>query len=895
MPGKDWVAGIWRPFSTAVRSLSLGVDVKPVVASWVNWSVHWVGLDTRRSGRHTESSGALVRTREMEALGRLTGGIAHDFNNLLTVVLGNATALRAQAEARGDARTVQRAELIERAAERGGRLAGQLLAFSRKQILRPETVSVYRVISATHELLAQAAGESARVLVHAETGLWNCRVDPSQLESAILNLVLNARDAMPIGGSITISCHNIRMRGVSTDNPQHIPGDYVRIDVTDHGTGILPELREKVFEPFFTTKPIGQGSGLGLAQVHGFAGQSGGWVELKSAVGLGTTICLFLPRSEGPEPERLPEPDSIVRNGNNRTVIVIEPEQDIRTATCDILIRAGYRAVGLADSSAAFPLLVSNEKIDALLTEAWLPAGVSGVALAKSAALARPNLAVIVTSSRLDDFPGETRAGADNRFELIMKPYHAPDVPRILAAILTRNTFSIETEQLLAETKNAGSRATSMDVIAPESLGARKTAIRLGVMPFTAIGPVGDNAFSLGLAEELTTAFARFRWITCLAPASVAALIDEPRQTERWRDLDLDFLVRGSFRKKGNEIRVVLRLTNMRGSGEMTWGRRFDGLLPDVLNLQDQIASETAARMAPELLVWEAMEARSRPLVDPGAYDLMLRAIPAIYRLDEAGFREAGGLLERSLALDPSSAACHSWLAHWHLLSLGQGWANDVTLAIQRAKDLSERAVELDPNDARGFTVAGHVEAFLHKDAAGALRSHERAIALNPNLALAWCYSGLAYCYLGQHREAIRRIEHAKRLSPHDPHGFFFDTALGLPLLLTGQHEVAARVTRQARDRHPGLSSTHKVLLAALGAMGAHREAALVRKDLLELEPGFSIQAATARSPLKRQDDLDRYLQGLRLAGIPERSRARTSAAPNDRAKTVLAQPLAQH
>ena len=289
-------------------------------------------------------------------------------------------------------------------------------------------------------------------------------------------------------------------------------------------------------------------------------------------------------------------------------------------------------------------------------------------------------------------------------------------------------------------------------------------------MPFRTIGSGTDYAFSLGLAEEITTAFSHFRPIVCVAPASVAVLADEPdRQTERWQQLDLDFLVDGSFRKKGNDIRVLLRLFNMRGAGEISWGRRFDSLMPDVLNLQDQIASETAAQVAPELVVWEGREAASRRQVDPTAYDLILRAIPATYCVDEAGFREAGALLERSLALDPSSAVCHAWLAHWYLWLSGQGWATDIALAAERADSLSQQAIILDPGDARAFAVAGQVRAYLRKDAEAALWLHERAIDLNPNLAIAWCYSGLAHSYLGQHSEAIRRIQHAQRLSPFDP------------------------------------------------------------------------------------------------------------------------------
>ena len=310
----------------------------------------------------------------------------------------------------------------------------------------------------------------------------------------------------------------------------------------------------------------------------------------------------------------------------------------------------------------------------------------------------------------------------------------------------------------------------------------------------------------------------------------------------------------------------------MRGSGEIIWARRFNSNLRNILNLADEIASETVAQVAPELLVWEGEKAASRPQVDPTAYDLMLRAIPAIYRLDKTGFRAAGSLLERSLELDPSSAACHSWLAHWYLLSIGQGWATDMAEAVRYADQLAQRAVVLDPGDARAFTVAGHIRAFLHREAGEALGLHERAIALNPNLALAWCYSGLAHSYLGLHTDAIRHIQRARRLSPHDPHGFFFDMALVMPFLLTGDYEIAAQLGRRAREAHPGLSSTYKGLLSAVGKLGLASEAATLRDALLGLEPQFSIQEAIDRSPLLRHEDLDSYAEGLRLAGIPERS-----------------------
>ncbi len=870
-------AGLWRSFRHTIHIVrSMPASASAFLASGGLRSRTTAANSSERRSNVDEPQDPLYQAQKMESLGRLTGGVAHDFNNLLTVVLGNAAALRVNAEARGDAEAIRRAEMIERAAERGGRLAAQLLAYSRKQMLRPETISVYQIISATTELLAQAAGEAVRIQLQTQPELWKCHVDPGQLESAILNLVLNARDAMPLGGNITIHCHNHTVRRGQAGTASRTAGNYVRIDVTDTGCGISPNLHARVFEPFFTTKPLGQGSGLGLSQVYGFAGQSGGWVDLESDLGSGTTVSLFLPRDRRREAVPPPKSDNPAPVGQNQIVLVVEPDPDLRTTTCETLARAGYGPLAAANGSGALAYLVSDSAIHLLLTEVNLPGNVSGIELARSARQVRPELRVLVTSCLAKDARG------DKRFDFLLKPYRPSDLVSVVGAVLTSDTFSTETEELLADARISASLLGPPKVAVrvpttpnPAATPLRTNAIRLGVMPFRTIGSGTDNAFSLGLAEEISTAFSRFHPIVCVAPASVAAVADESdRQTDRWNQLDLDFLVDGSFRKKGNEIRVLLRLVNMRGAGEISWGRRFDSLMPDVLNLQDQIASETAARIAPELMVWEGQQAAARPQVNPTAYDLMLRAIPATYCVNEAGFREAGVLLERSLALEPSSAACHSWLAHWYLFWLGQGWATDDALAIERADSLSQQAVILDPGDARGFAVAGHVRAFLHKDAQAALWLHERAIALNPNLAMAWCYSGLAHTYLGQHTEAIRRIEHAQRLSPHDPQGFFFEMALGMPLLFTRQYEAAVRVGRRARDLHPGLSSTYKYLLPALGHLGATSEAASVRKELLALEPRFSVSMALARSPLLLAEDRDRYAEGLRLAGIPLRSKS---------------------
>jgi signal transduction histidine kinase/TolB-like protein/FixJ family two-component response regulator len=854
--------------------------------------IGWLG----RARPHPQ--GEAVAAPSAEALARLTGGVAHDFNNLLTVVLGNAAALRVSAEARGDAQGMRRAEQIERAAERGSRLAAQLLAFSGKLVLEPRVVSVYSVISESHHLLADAAGDAVRILLHPDRNLWRSRVDPIQLESAILNLVLNARDALANGGEIRIEFHNRRV-ALDAKAPWRAAGDFVSISVADDGTGIPPELLQRVFEPFFTTKPIGKASGLGLAQVQGFARQSGGWTEIVSAVGQGTTVSVFLPRfradrTEGSRPEA-----AVVKA---TTILLVDPDAEDHEHSKRALIEAGYTVLDASTSSSAITHLVSNAEIALLLTAAQLPGGISGANLGRHARTLRPALRVLVSSSKLRDAPPESvrRSSSARYFEFLLKPHRPADLIAVVAALLAIDNVSVETDEMLADARDiawrqapeaamgpapgpaighAPSPATGPNVpandtttipVRVEQAVARINAVRLGVLPFTSIG-TDNHAFCTGLAEEISAAVAGFRMITCVASASVAAVAGELRErTERWQQLELDYVVDGSLRRTGENVRLLVRLLKMGGAGEIAWSQRFECDIADVLNLQDRIARDIAAQVGPEIVAWETREAARRPRVDPAAHDMMLRAIPAIYSLDEAGFAEAGRLLETALVLDPSSAACHSWLAHWYMLKVGQGWETDQQHGIDRADHLSQSAIKLDPEDARGLTIAGHVRSFLRRDAEGGLALHERALALNPSLALAWCYAGLAHSYRGNHAEAIRSIEHARHLSPHDPHAFFFDMSLIVPFLMTGEYETAAMLGRRARDVHPGVSSTYKGLVAALGLLGASLEAAEAREALLRLEPRFCITSAIARSPLLQAQDLDRYIEGLRKAGVPE-------------------------
>lgn len=429
-----------------------------------------------------------------------------------------------------------------------------------------------------------------------------------------------------------------------------------------------------------------------------------------------------------------------------------------------------------------------------------------------------------------------------------------------------------------------------------------RLGVRVGVMPLRALSGGGGNlgGLSMGLADEITTALARFRWLFLIASPSIAALAGAARGPgpdhdpgTGWRALDLDFLLDGTIQQAGalhaqaasGRVRVSLRLLDLRGgagpisggapAGEVVWSGRFERDADDLLTLQDEIAAEAVAQIDPELMQHESRRAGLRPASSTTAYDLVLRAIPALYQLEEAEFLAAGRALERAVALDPAYAAAHAWLAYWHIFLVGQGWtaAADPPLArgaaMEKAGALAERAVRLDPADARALTIAGHVRAFLHRDIAGALALHARALALNPNLPLAWTFSGLALCYRGDHAAAVARIEQARRLSPFDPNAFYFDTSLMVPHFLLGNFVQVAELGRRVVALNRTLSSTFKVLLAALGHLGAADEAMQVRARLYRLEPDYSLTQAALRTTFLRPEDNALFVEGLRLAGLP--------------------------
>ena len=405
------------------------------------------------------------------------------------------------------------------------------------------------------------------------------------------------------------------------------------------------------------------------------------------------------------------------------------------------------------------------------------------------------------------------------------------------------------------------------EVVQPARPARRGTArgARLGVMPFQVLGSGSDAEVSLGLAGEITASLARFRWLILVDSSSIAAF---ERQESLHEELGLDFTLSGTVQRAGDRVRVTLRLTDHRPPDAVVWAERFDRDAGDILTLQDEIAAEVVARVDPEILLIEANRAATRPQVDVNAYDLLLRAIPAIYRLDRQSYELAGGLLQEATRLEPDYAPAYAWHAYWHLFLVGQGWAPAGLEVLAKSEELASRAVALDPSDAQALAILGHVRAFLHHRVAEAVTLYERALALNPNLPMAWVFSALALSYRGHHEEALRRWERYKKLAPLHPHAFFFDAARLVPLLMLRRHEDVDAAARQVTALHSGFTFPYKAWLSALGHLGRIEQARDVIERLRLMEPEFTLAKAQERAPMETLDDRAHYIAGLRKAGL---------------------------
>ncbi len=372
-----------------------------------------------------QTRNALFQSQKMEALGKMTGGVAHDFNNVLQVLRGNLELLGARHDDAWSGARIGRA--IE-AVERGSKLAAQLLAFGRRQALQPVTTDLGGVLHGMDDLLRRALGERVEVRVHeshASGELWNVLVDTHQLESVVLNLAINSRDAMPEGGVLTFGLSNAVLYAQAAVAAQVEPGEYVKMTVTDTGAGMSADVVERAFDPFFTTKPEGQGTGLGLSMAYGFVLQSGGHIELASTPGVGTTVTIYLPRSTDPLIER-PLAQSTSESGKDlrgdETVLVVEDDRRVQLTVVDMLSQLGYGVLTANDATEALTVLRSGARVDLLFSDVVMPGPLLSPEMVRQARLIRPSLKVLFTSGHTRDTTGldaQLRRGAD----LLQKPY----------------------------------------------------------------------------------------------------------------------------------------------------------------------------------------------------------------------------------------------------------------------------------------------------------------------------------------------------------------------------------------------------------------------------------------------------------------------------------------
>ncbi|MGJ8573086.1 MAG: PAS domain-containing protein [Hoeflea sp.] len=367
-----------------------------------------------------QSQMALQQSQKMETIGKLTGGVAHDFNNLLQVVAGNLQLL--SKDVAGNERAETRVKNALAGVNRGAKLASQLLAFSRRQPLEPKVINVGRFVRGMDDLLRRSIGETVEIEVVIAEGLWNTSADPTQVENALLNLAINARDAMGDAGTLTIEAANAELDDTYTAGLDDVSsGDYVLLAVSDTGTGMDKETLDQVFEPFFSTKPEGKGTGLGLSMVYGFVKQSGGHIKIYSEPGLGTTIKLFLPRALGEEDHDVPSTSGPVKGGSE-TILVVEDDDDVRAIVVATLSDLGYHVLTARDAQSGLSVIESGVPVDVLFTDVVMPGTLKSPEMAKLAKAIRPDLVVLFTSGYTEN--SIVHGGKlDPGVELLSKPY----------------------------------------------------------------------------------------------------------------------------------------------------------------------------------------------------------------------------------------------------------------------------------------------------------------------------------------------------------------------------------------------------------------------------------------------------------------------------------------
>ena len=426
------VTHIW---AHAITSLFLGIALGLAVFLILRYLPMRALL--KREQQLQEITLQLEQAQRMEAIGQLTGGIAHDFNNLLGVVIGNLEFLEEQFPPdAGNGRMLLDAAL--KAALSGADLNRQMLAFSRQQELRRVSVDLADIVREMKDLLSRTLDDDINVITEETRTLWPCETDPAQVQNAILNLAINAADAMPDGGTLWIETNNLTLdAGFGKPDENFVPGDYIRLAVTDTGTGMTSEVIEHAFEPFFTTKDVGKGSGLGLSMIYGFIRQSGGYIRVRSRLGKGTTVALYLPRSHNAAVTSSNIVQFAKRGDGLGTILLVDDQPDVRRIASRILESLGYRVIEASDGPSALEALEFADHVDLLFTDVVMPGGLNGAELASEARNRVPGLKILFATG----YSGEKSAVAEAAgidALVLAKPYRRADVAEAIEATLAR-------------------------------------------------------------------------------------------------------------------------------------------------------------------------------------------------------------------------------------------------------------------------------------------------------------------------------------------------------------------------------------------------------------------------------------------------------------------------
>jgi DNA-binding SARP family transcriptional activator len=402
----------------------------------------------------------------------------------------------------------------------------------------------------------------------------------------------------------------------------------------------------------------------------------------------------------------------------------------------------------------------------------------------------------------------------------------------------------------------------------PVSTHTRRDRLRVGVLPFLAHSSEKEENLAFSLSQEIAAALARFRWFDVIAPMSLRPSPSSPFVEEhQLRRMDLNYFVDGTVSGNGKQLHIEVRLMELADHARPVWSECFNLAMGELHQLNELVTARIVGRIDPIILFIEGQPKRRERY---GATGLLLLAIPLIFSMERRKYEAAGELISRALEIDPENSMARAWAAHWHLFYVGQGWARDTDRTLAAVRDHALKAVRLDPENAEALGIYAHCCAYADKDFDTALHYFDRSLRLNPSLAFIWALSAATYSYIGKPEVALQRLERYGELAPLDPYYFWFEHLYAIAYTFKGDYERAVIVGRRANKANPEYVASYKPLIASLGHLGRRDEAKAYVAKLLTLEPGFTVERFGQVYPFKRASDRKRYMQGLRLAGVPE-------------------------